>query len=269
MSFEGKVCWVTGGSSGLGAALARDLAARGAHIVLSGRNRERLSQVAADCGDALVVPFDVRDDAALSDAAEKAWAWKGGVDLAVANAGVSQRCRALDTDISVYREVIDIDLIAQIAFAQALIRPMVARGQGSLAFIGSVAGKVGVPLRTAYCAAKFGLAGYADALRAELSQTGVGVHVVYSGPIKTNISVNALSGDGSQRGRSDSDIEGGLEPAEAARRMIDAIGAGQREIIVGQGPQLALSEMRRTPDAIFDQVSALVASGYMEQVDAT
>ncbi len=267
MSFEGKVCWITGGSSGLGAAMARDLAGRGAHIVLSGRNRARLDQVAADCGDALVLPFDVRDDVALTDAVEQAWRWKDGVDLAIANAGVSQRCRALDSDMSVYRDVIAIDLIAQIAFAQALIRPMAERNRGALAFIGSLSSKVGVPLRTAYCAAKFGLAGYADALRSELSQTGVKVHVAYPGPIKTNISLNALSGDGSQRGRSDSDIEGGLEPDDAARQIIGAIADGQREIIIGQGPQFALCEARRTPDAIFDQVAALVASGYMEQME--
>lgn len=267
MSFKGKVCWITGGSSGLGAALARDLAGRGAQIILSGRNSARLDEVAADCGEALVLPFDIRDEVALADAAAKAIRWKGGIDLAVANAGVSQRCRALDTDMSVYREVIEVDLIAQIAFAQSLIRPMVERGQGTLAFIGSISSKVGVPLRTAYCAAKFGLAGYADALRAELSQTGVGVHVVYPGPIKTSISLNALAGNGSQRGRSDSDIEGGLEPDDAARQIVVAIADGQREIIIGKEPQLSICEARRTPDAIFDQVAALVASGYMEQLE--
>lgn len=267
MSFEGKVCWITGGSSGLGAALARNLASRGAHIILSGRDRQRLGELALGCGQALVLPFDVRDDVALADASAKAWAWKGGVDLAIANAGVSQRCRALDADMSVYRELIAIDLIAQIAFAQSLIRPMVARGHGALAFIGSLASKVGVPLRTAYCAAKFGLAGYADALRGELSQTGVQVHVAYPGPIKTHISVNALTADGRQRGRNDSDIEGGMEPEDAAGQIVRAIAAGQREIIIGQGPQRALCEARRTPDAIFDQVAALVASGYMDRMD--
>ena len=176
MDYTGKVAWITGASSGIGAALARDLSARGAHVILSGRDEARLAQVAADCGETLVLPFDVRDDAALAAATQKAIAWKGGVDVAFANAGVSQRSRALKTDMQVYRDIIDIDLTAQIAFSQGLIGHMVERGSGALAFISSIAGKVGVPMRTAYSAVKFGLAGYGDALRAELSQTGVGVH---------------------------------------------------------------------------------------------
>lgn len=268
MSFEGKVCWITGASSGLGAALARNLAARGARLVLSGRNLERLAAVAADCGEVLTLPFDVRDEAALPDAVQRAISWKGGIDLAVANAGVSQRCRALDAGMTVYRDVIEIDLIGQIAFSQALIGPMTERGSGAIAFVNSVAGKVGVPLRTAYCAAKFGLAGYADALRGELSQTGVQVQAVYFGPIQTEISTNALAADGSRRGRNDSDIEGGITPEEAAQRMIDALATGEREIVIATGVQLDLCNARRTPDAIFDQVAALVASGYMEQIEA-
>ena len=84
MDYAGKVAWITGASSGIGAALARELAARGAHVVLSGRDEARLAEVAADCGETLILAFDVRDDAALADATAKAIAWKGGVDIAFA-----------------------------------------------------------------------------------------------------------------------------------------------------------------------------------------
>lgn len=267
MSFDGKVVWITGASSGIGAALAREWANRGASLVLSGRDRNRLEDVANDCGDTLILPFDVRDQAALADATAKALAWKSGVDVAVANAGVSQRSRALKTDIQVYRDIIEIDLIAQIAFAQGLIGPMVERGSGALAFISSVAGKVGVPMRTAYSAAKFGLVGYGDALRGELSQSGVSVHVIYPGSISTNISRNALTADGTKRGQSDKAIETGIRPEDAARKMVDSIEDGQREIIVAEGSELAMAELRRTPDQLFDQVAALVAGGYLERME--
>ena len=177
MDYAGKVAWITGASSGIGAALAREVAARGAHVVLSGRDEERLAEVAAECGgETLILAFDVRDDAALADATANAIAWKGGVDIAFANAGISQRSRALKTSMQVYRDIIEVDLLAQIAFTQGLVGHMAERGSGALGFISSIAGKVGVPMRTAYCAAKFGLAGYADALRAELSINGVSVH---------------------------------------------------------------------------------------------
>jgi len=267
MDYTGKVVWITGASSGIGAALARDAAGRGAHIILSGRDEARLAEVAAECGETLILPFDVRDDAALADATAKAISWKGGVDLAFANAGVSQRSRALKTDMQVYRDIIDIDLTAQIAFSQGLIGHMVERGSGGLAFISSIAGKVGVPMRTAYSAVKFGLAGYGDALRGELSQTGVGVHVIYPGSVATNVARNALVGDGNKRGRSDDVIDDGIPADVAAKTMLDAIANGDREIIVAEGMEQGMGEMRRTPDALFDQVAAMVASGYMERME--
>ena len=267
MDYTGKVAWITGASSGIGAALARDLASRGCHLVLSGRDEERLAAVASDCGETLILPFDVRDDAALAEAAAKAIAWKGGVDLAFANAGVSQRSRALKTDMQVYRDIIDIDLTAQIAFSQSLIGHMVERGSGALAFISSIAGKVGVPMRTAYSAVKFGLAGYGDALRGELSQTGVSVHVIYPGSVATDVARNALVGDGSARGRSDKVIDEGIPADDAAKAMLDGIAAGEREIIVAQGMEAGMGEMRRTPDQLFDQVAAMVAAGYMERME--
>ncbi|HSM53841.1 MAG TPA: SDR family NAD(P)-dependent oxidoreductase [Erythrobacter sp.] len=268
MDFNGKVVWITGASSGIGAALAREWASRGAHLVLSGRDEARLAEVARDCGETLLLPFDVRDDAALAEATAKALAWKGHVDVAVANAGVSQRSPALKTDMSVYREIIDIDLTAQIAFTQGLIAHMAERGSGALLFISSIAGKVGVPMRTAYCAAKFGLAGYADALRAELSQKGVSVHVIFPGSIATDVSRNALTADGTKRGRSDKAIEEGIDPADAAKTMVDAVAGGDREIIVAEGMEKAMGEMRRTPDQLFDQIAAMVAAGYIEKMEA-
>jgi dehydrogenase/reductase SDR family member 7B len=268
MDYRGKVAWITGASSGIGAALARELAARGAHVVLSGRDEARLAEVAADCGEALILAFDVRDDAALAEATAKAIAWKGHVDIAFANAGISQRSRALNTDMQVYRDIIAVDLTAQIAFTQGLIGHMAARGSGALGFISSIAGKVGVPMRTAYCAAKFGLAGYADALRGELSQTGVTVHTIYPGSVATNVSRNALTAGGAKRGKSDPAIDNGIPADVAARQMLDEIAAGTREIIVAEGGEKAMGELRRTPDALFDQVANMVANGYMEKLEA-
>lgn len=269
MSLNGKCSWITGASSGIGAALATEAGARGSRVILSGRDEARLSEVAdAIATETLILPFDVRDDDAMLAATEKAIQWSDGIDLFVANAGISQRSRATKTDMQVYRDIIDIDLTAQIANTQALLPHVTERGTGQLAFISSIAGKVGVPMRTAYCAAKFGLAGYADALRGELSQDGVQVHVIYPGSVATDVSRNALTADGSQRGRSDKVIDEGIPADEAAKIMLDAMAAGDREIIVARGMEEQMGEMRRTPDALFDQVAAMVASGYMEKMEA-
>lgn len=269
MGYQGQCWWITGASSGIGAALTTELGARGARVILSGRDEARLAEVAATIPtDTLLLPFDVRDEPAMLAAVEQALAWSGGIDGFVANAGVSQRSRATKTAMQVYRDIVEIDLLAQIAHTQALVPHMAARGSGHLLFISSIAGKVGVPMRTAYCAAKFGLAGYADALRAELSVDGVQVHTIYPGSVATNVSRNALSADGSKRGRSDKVIDNGIPAADAARTMLDAVAAGTREIIVAEGMELAMGEMRRTPDALFDQVAAMVAAGYMDKMEA-
>lgn len=269
MSFEGKTAWITGASSGIGAALAREWGSRGARIILSGRDEARLAEVASDIAtQTLVLPFDVRDEDAMQAATETAIGWHDGVDIFVANAGISQRSPAVETSMQVYRDIIEIDLTAQIAATQALLPHFAERGSGHLLFISSIAGKVGVPMRTAYCAAKHGLIGYADALRGELSQSGVGVHVVCPGSVATDVSRNALTSDGTKRGRSDKVIDNGIRPEDAAKRIVDAVAAGQREIIVAEGMEEAMGEGRRTPDALFDQVAAMVAAGYMEKMQA-
>ena len=98
---QDQIWWVTGASSGIGAALAKALAARGAKLILSGRNVAALDAVAADCGgEALVLPFEATDYAALPAVADRAWAWQGRIDGLVNNAGISQRSLAIENGLS-------------------------------------------------------------------------------------------------------------------------------------------------------------------------
>ena len=272
MNFSGQTAWITGASSGIGAALARALARQGARLVLSGRNVEALETVAAECGDSLVLPFETTDMAAIAPAVERAWDWafagSGGIDMLVNNAGISQRSLAIDTGFAVYERIIGVDLLAPIALTQAILPRMAKRGSGRLVMISSVAGKVGVPLRTAYSAAKFGLIGYADALRAETAHLGIKVHVIAPGSIRTDVSRNALTADGSRREVSDSAIDNGIAPDIAAAEMLAAIANDEREIIIATGVEKAMGELRRTPEALFDQIAGLMAAGYAEKMKA-
>jgi dehydrogenase/reductase SDR family member 7B len=271
MAFTGQVAWITGASSGIGAALARALHARGAHLVLSGRNHAALDALAAAIGgDTLILPFEATDHGAMRAAADAAWGWAaargGGIDLLVNNAGISQRSLAVETDWTVYDRIVAVDLMAPIALTQALLPRMVARGTGRIAMISSVAGKVGVPMRTAYCAAKFGLIGYADALRAEVAGAGLHVHVIAPGSVRTDVSRNALGADGNRRGISDRAIDNGLDPDAVAAAMLDGIAADTREIILATGFEQDIGELRRTPDALFDRIAAL-SVGYAERMN--
>lgn len=264
------VVWITGASSGIGRALAHEWGERGAKLILSGRDLQRLSAVADRTGaDAITVPFDVRDSAAMQRSVERALGWAGRIDVLVNNAGISQRSLALETSMEVYRQIIDIDLVSQIELTQALLPKMVEQGGGKLVFISSIAGKVGVPLRTAYSAAKFGLIGYADALRAEVKQHGIDVHVIAPGSVATDVSKNALSADAKPRGFSDDAIDNGMPVSKAAREIVDAVTAGEREVIVSDGAERRMGELRKTQDEVFDRMAELMDEGYAEKLGAS
>jgi dehydrogenase/reductase SDR family member 7B len=267
---SGKTAWITGASSGIGAALAKAWLVDGGYCILSGRNVDALQAVAAGAeGRCLVLPFDTTDLAALPALVAQATAFTGHVDVLVNNAGISQRSLAVDTDLSVYQQILDVDLLAPIALTQALLPHFAARQNGQLVMISSVAGKAGVPMRTAYCAAKHGLIGYADALRAEMAGQGVKVLVVAPGSVRTDVSRNALAGDGSVRGVSDKAIDNGIDPDSVAQTIWDAVATGKREIIIAEGMEAQIPVLRASdPEKLFDMMEAMVAAGYAQKMDA-
>lgn len=270
--FEGKVWWITGASSGIGASLASALTGAGARLILSGRNIEALNAVAAGAPGALVLPFEATDFDRIPAIADEAWAWaegQGGVYGLVNNAGISQRSLAVDTVFAVYQKIIAVDLLAPIALTQAVLPRMVKAGGGAIIGISSVAGIVGSPLRSAYSAAKHGLIGYHDSIRAETDTHGVRVLVVAPGSVRTNVSKNALDATAAARGFSDDAIDNGLDPDVAAARILDALRGGQRELILAEGMEAQIAQLRRSdPDALFNLMAQLVASGYARQLGA-
>lgn len=270
MKNQGKTAWITGASSGIGAALAKAFLADGGNCIVSGRNVEALEAVAGDAQDrCLILPFDTIDYAVIPALIEQAIAFRGQVNVLVNNAGISQRSLAVDTDFSVYQRIVDVDLLAPIALTQALLPHLVSRGSAQLVMISSVAGKVGVPLRTAYCAAKHGLIGYADSLRGEVAGQGVKVLVVAPGSVRTNVSRNALNADGTPRGVSDKAIDNGIDPDEVARLIWQAVADGKREIVIAEGMEAQMPVLRATdPEKLFDLVEAMMAAGYAAKMKA-
>ena len=254
MSFASRVVWITGASSGIGEALSRALLADGAAVILSGRRVEALQQLAALAPErTLVLPFETTDYERLPELVEQAWAWQGRIDLLINNAGVSQRSLALDTSFDVYRQLIDIDYLAPVALTQLLLPRLVEQGSGQLAVVSSVAGKLGAPLRTGYCGAKHAVVGYFEALRAEVEQAyGIGVSVIIPGSVRTAIAANALEGGGNARGRSDANIDNGIDPDDAARTIIEGLSAGKHDIVVAEGMELMALQMRASdPERTF------------------
>jgi len=217
--------------------------------------------------DTFVLPFETTDYDALPAKVEEALAWKGRVDILVNNAGISQRSLALDTDPGVYHQIIDVDLLAPIRLTQLLLPHMIEAGGGHIVGISSVAGRIGVPLRTAYCAAKHGLIGYMDALRAETQMLhNINVTNILPGSTRTNVSHNALNKDGTKRDKSDDVIDNGMEPSECARQILEAVSNNVPELVIAEGPELMLAELRQSdPEKLFEltaQFGAQTAERY-------
>jgi short-subunit dehydrogenase len=273
--FVDKVWWITGASSGIGTALALALDEAGARLILSGRNEAALGAVSKRMRNAsLVLPFETTEFERIPAIADRAWDWAreqgGGIFGLVNNAGISQRSLAVETAFAVYRRIVDVDLLAPIALTQALLPRMVSAGGGHVVAISSVAGIVGSPLRSAYSAAKHGLIGYHDSVRAETAHQGVKVLVVAPGSVRTEVSKNALGADATPRGFSDKAIDNGMAPEDAARRILDALRAGERELILAEGAEAEAARLRRAdPNTLFDLMAHLIASGYAQQLGAS
>jgi len=170
---------LTGASGGIGHAIARQLAAHGADLVLTGRRTELLAPLAEELG-ARVVTSDLSARSAVADLVDDV----GSVDILVANAALPASGPLLDYTEEQIDRALDVNLRAPIMLAHALAPSMVQRGSGHLVFISSLAGKTGQPGSSLYSATKFGLRGFAQGLRGDLAPTGVGVSTVFPGFIR-------------------------------------------------------------------------------------
>jgi short-subunit dehydrogenase len=230
MEPRGATVWITGASSGIGEALAVEMAAAGAaELILSARRVERLEEVAGRCRAAgarvRVLPLDMAETASLPQAAAQAWDGGGaapGVDILVLNAGVGQRSLALETAAAVDEAIMRTNWLG-----------MLQRGSGQLVVTSSVLGRFGVQRRSAYAASKHALHGYFDSLRCELAGRGVTITLICPGWVRTGISQAAFEGDGRPHGRLDPGQAGGMDPALFARKMLRAIRRGRREAVIG------------------------------------
>lgn len=229
--------WITGGSSGIGAALARELAAPNITLYLSGRSSQRLSEVAQECGElgaaVHTLPFDMADSAARGRAVADILGRNPVPEVLINNAGLSQRGTAAETDFSVDRTIMEVDFLASVELTKALLPSMHARNSGCVVAVSSVAGLAPVPLRSSYNAAKAAQLAFFGTLANELAATSISVHMVLPGFVKTAVSLNALTGSGGTSGVMDANQSSGIDGNTAARDILQGIAAGKRRIFTG------------------------------------
>ena len=188
MRLHGATAWVIGASSGIGAALARELDSRGARVAISARRADRLGEVAA--GRMLVVPMDVTDVAQTSAAAERVRVELGDIDLVVLAAGYWKQMRPRDWDVDTFNRHLDVNLVGMNNAIAAVLPPMLKRGSGVIAGIASVAGYRGLPGAEAYGATKAAQINMLESLRAHVRSSGVQVTTICPGFVRTELTDN-------------------------------------------------------------------------------
>jgi dehydrogenase/reductase SDR family protein 7B len=236
--FKNKRVWLTGASSGIGEALAYAFAENSAHLVLSARNETELNRVAAACSTAgaasvFVQPLDLAQHDTLPGLVGRVLKQVGKVDILVNNGGISQRSRALDTSLEVDKMLMNVNFFGTIALTKALLPSMLTHQLGHIVTITSLTGKFGSPLRSTYAASKHALHGFFDSLRAELAETPIQITLICPGFIRTNVSLNALTGDGSHQNKMDDATDKGMAPERLAWKILHAIRQGREEACFG------------------------------------
>jgi dehydrogenase/reductase SDR family protein 7B len=236
MDITGKTIWITGASSGIGKALTLQLSEEAGKLILSSRRREALESVQAVCkypDRVQIEPLDLNDHAQLKERAPQIVAEHGPIDILINNGGISQRGLAVDTDWEVDERIMNINFLGAALLTKAVLPGMIQQKSGQLIVMSSLTGKIETPMRSAYCASKHALHGYFDAIRAENHKHGLTVTMICPGFIRTNISVNALTQDGSPQNKMDDNQEKGLSPQQAAAKMIRAIRKDKPELYLG------------------------------------
>lgn len=236
MNFTNKIIWITGASSGIGKALALELSKQKVKLILSSRNEVELRKVKNECenpSNIKTLTLDLENYNNLSSKAEEALLLFGGIDILFNNGGISQRSLAKDTSIEVDKRIMDINYLGTVALTKALLPHFIQKNSGYFIVTSSVVGKIGTPLRSSYSASKHALHGFFDSLRAEVFQNNIKVIIVCPGFVQTNVSLNALTGDGTPQNKMNSATENGLTSEAFCKLLLKAVKKEKQEIYIG------------------------------------
>jgi len=237
--WKDKVVWITGASSGIGEGLAKQLADRGAHLILSSRNADKLEALKAKLAKTenhTILPLDVSNEQSINQAVNTNKELVDTVDVLINNAGVSQRALTWEASRESERLIMETNFFGATALTKAVLPGMMKRNAGSIISLSSPAGAFGFPLRSSYSASKHALHGYFDSLRAELDAAKKNIHImlVLPGRVSTNMSFNALTQDGSKQAEADQRLASGLSAEECAKGIIKAAEKRKAEIYFGR-----------------------------------
>lgn len=230
-------------------AVARACHQRGDRLILSARRAAVLDHLRSElqAEDALLAPFDLAAPESLPELVAAIWEQAGGIDVVVHCGGISQRSRLVETDADVDRTMMEVNYFGTLAFTRALLPHMIAAGGGHFAVVTSLMGLFSAPMRSGYAGAKHALHGWFEALRAEHHGDGIRVTMVAPGFVRTDISRNALTADGSAQGTMDEATDNGISAERCARAILRGIDRNRALITPGKKEVLGYWLSRLAP----------------------
>lgn len=248
--FKDKIVWITGASSGIGEALATQVANDGGKVVLSARNETKLQELKgrlANSESHLIVPLDLEHSSSFVELVKQVTDHYGQIDYLFNNGGMSQRSEVHETSMDVDRRIMEINYFGNIALAKAILPVFREQKSGHFLIISSIAGKFGFFLRSAYSASKHALHGFYESLMLEEEKNGIKVTIACPGKINTNISVNALSASGDKHGKMDHNQATGMSAEQCAKEILTAVLKNKPEVLVGNKEIKAVTLKRLFP----------------------
>ena len=232
--------WITGASSGIGRSLALEYSKKKVNLILSSRNKAKLESLKERMGNpstVRVLPLDLTQPDTFPERVSQSREFFGGIDVMIHNGGISQRSLASETQLKVDRMIFETNYFGTVGLTKCLLPVFKEQGSGHFVVITSVVGKFGTPLRSSYSGSKHALHGFFDSLRAELHEENIKVTLICPGFVNTDVSINALTGDGSRQDKMDKATKAGLSPEDFAGRAIRAISRGKREVVISGVPE--------------------------------
>ncbi len=259
MNIQDKVIWLTGASSGIGEEMAYQLCEKGAKLILSARREEELNRVKNACKGSWaeqikILPLDLSKSEELKSKANEAEGYYGHIDILINNGGISQRALVNDTDMSVYRKIMEVDYFGPIHLSKLVLPGMLKRKSGQQIVITSATGIISTPYRSAYAAAKHALHGFYDALHAEVYDQNIRVTIIAPGYIQTNVSYNALNGSGESQKSHDPGIKNGMTPKNAVQKIVSAIENEKEEVYFGGFKEMMGVRIKRFFPGLFAKI---------------
>jgi short-subunit dehydrogenase len=251
--FKDKVVIVTGASSGIGEAIAREFALNGSKVVLAARSESRLSEIAKEIinngGEAIFVRTDVSIEAECKELIEKTVKKFGRINILVNNAGLSMRAAFLDVDLKVLHRLMNVNFWGTV-YCTKYALPYLIENKGSLIGVSSVAGFHGLPGRTGYSASKFAIHGFLETIRIENLRKGLHVMIIAPGFTSTEIRKHALTANGKEQGESPRDERTLMSPEYVAKWVLKGIRKKKRNKLLTWDGRLTALFQRILPTLV-------------------